>query len=137
VSITPFPIPGGNPIRFRAQTADLTNTPRLPQDLTKFIEQGTITQAILDNPNTILQNDNVGKNITSTIVFTVATTPDAPVFGGGTDNIAFNQGDSAIQRPNANASKMSATFWISTVQQELVVPPFKPGDVSHIILLLL
>jgi len=135
VDITPFLSTGtqsANPIRFIAQTAARTDTPRLPQDLTKFMAEGTITQEILDDPNTILKNDNIGKNITSTIVFKVATTPDGPVFGGGTDNIAFLQGGSGAGRPNANVTKMESTFWISTVQQELVVPPFKPGEVSQI-----
>lgn len=132
--VTPT-IHGGTPRRFAAQTAADINTPRLPQDLTKFIAEGTITQEILDDPNKILQHDNEGKSITNTIVFTVSTSPDPAVFfGGGTDNIAFLEGGSTggtQTGPNANATQMDATFWISTVQQELVVPAFKPGDVSE------
>jgi hypothetical protein len=125
VDITPFLIATGQPIKFVSQTASNTDTPRLPQDLTKFIAAGTITQAILTDPNTVLRNANVGKTITKTIVFTVSTTPTAPELGGGTANIAFLQGTSA--GPNASAVQMKATFWINTVQHRIVVPIFKPG----------
>jgi hypothetical protein len=51
VSITPFPIGHpSNPIKFASQTATNQDTPRIPQDLTKFIAAGTITQAILEIP---------------------------------------------------------------------------------------
>lgn len=55
------------------------------------------------------------------------------LFGGGTANIAFLEGnppytifaDSGIQAPNANAhaAKLKATFWIETVKHELTVDP--------------
>lgn len=128
VDITPF-VTGSNPkhlISFPSQIASDPNTPRLPQDLTKFIAAGTITQDILTDPNTVLRNANVGKTITKTIVFTVSTTPIAPEAGGGTVNINFLQGDS--KGPNANAVQMMATFWIETVQHKIVIPIFKPGQ---------
>lgn len=130
VDITPFVI-NSNPrklIRFASQTASNVNTPRLPQDLSKFEAAGTITQAILDDPNIVLRNANVGKTITKTIVFTVSTVPAAPELGGGTVNIAFLEGNSATTAANANAAQMSATFWIETVQHKIVVPIFKPGQ---------
>lgn len=128
VDITPFVINQPNKtIPFAAQTATNNSTPRLPQDLTKFIAAGTITQDILTDPNTVLRNANKGKTITKTIVFTVSTTPTAPELGGGTANIAFLEGTGATQ-PNANAAFMTATFWIETVQHKIVVPPFKPGQ---------
>jgi hypothetical protein len=129
VNITPFVINSNPPtlITFASQTASNTDTPRLPQDLTKFIAEGSITQAILDNPNTILSNAIAGQTITQTIVFTVSTTPTAPELGGGTDNIAFLLG-SSTGGPNADAVQMTATFWIETVQHEIVVPPYRPGD---------
>lgn len=130
VDITPFVIGASTLIKFASQTASNTDTPRLPQDLTKFITAGTITQAILTDPNTVLRNANVGKTITKTIFFTVSTTPAAPELGGGTANIAFLQGTSAGPNvgPNASAVKMTATFWIETVQHKIVVPIFKPGQ---------
>lgn len=137
VDITPFVI--GNPsntIVFASQTASNPNTPRLPQDLTKFIAEGTITQAILTDPNTVLRNANQGKTITKTIVFTVSTNPTAPELGGGTNNIGFLEGtptpattsaNGPQTGPNSSSVQMTATFWIETVQHKIVVPPFKPG----------
>ena len=131
VDITPFVIGNpGNKIRFAAQTASATNTPRLPQDLSKFIAAGTITQAILDNPNIVLGNSIKGQNITKTIVFTVSTKPTAPLLAGGTANIDFLQGSTvgAQSGPNASAVEMLATFWIEDVQASLKVPAWKHGD---------
>jgi hypothetical protein len=143
VDITPFVI-GSNPpklIPFAAQTASNTSTPRLPQDLSPFIATGTITQDILTDPNTVLRNAIAGQNITSTIVFTVSTTPTAPFLGGGTANNGFLIGappppagtTSTTQTgPNADAASMSATFWIETVQQTLTVPVSKAGETLKI-----
>ena len=90
------PLPDGNPgqpIKFPSQTATDTGTFRLPQDLTDFIAAGTITQEILDNPNIILKKRADAQNITSTTVNVINTDPADPLFGGGTDNIAFLLGD--------------------------------------------
>ena len=55
VDITPIGNNGaGAKIRFPSQTATSTTTPRIPQDLSSFIAAGTITQAILDDPNSVL-----------------------------------------------------------------------------------
>ena len=130
VSITPFVIGSSPPnlIAFASQIAANSDTPRIPQDLSKFIAAGTITQSILDDPNTVLRDAIAGQTITQTIVFTVATPPLAAVFGGGTDNIAFLEGDPAITTPNADSVAMSATFWIETVEHRLPIPIFKLGD---------
>jgi hypothetical protein len=130
VSITPFVIGSSPPnlIPFAAQTAANSDTPRIPQDLTLFIAAGTITQAILDDPNTVLREAIAGQTITQTIVFTVASSPLGFVFGGGTDNIAFLEGNAAITSPNADAVTMSATFWIETVQYKLPIPILRRGD---------
>jgi hypothetical protein len=130
VSITPFVI-GSSPhqlIPFIGQTASNKDTPRIPQDLTKFIAAGTITQAILNDPNTVLREAIAGQNITKTVAFTVSTSPVAPEFGGGTDNIAFLEGNPAVTTPNADTVAMSATFWIETVEHKIVIPIFKPGQ---------
>lgn len=129
VDITPFPIGfPSNKIPFASQTASNAATPRLPQDLSKFIATGMISQAVLTDPNTILRGANQGRNITKTTVFTVATTPTAPELGGGTANIAFLEGVSAGAGPNASAAQMSATFWVEEVQSKIEVPVFKLGD---------
>ncbi|KAJ6114590.1 hypothetical protein N7486_000368 [Penicillium sp. IBT 16267x] len=106
------------------------DTPRIPQDLSKFVAAGTITQAILSDPNTVLRDAIQGQNITQTIVFTVSTSPPPPEFGGGAANIAFlvGAGDPTTQGPNGNAFRMDATFWIETVEYSLEVPVHKPGQ---------
>jgi hypothetical protein len=130
VSITPFVIGSSPPhfITFASQTAANKDTPRIPQDLTKFIEAGTITQAILTDPNTVLREAIAGQTITKTIFFTVSTSPQPPEFGGGTDNIAFLLGNPASSNPNANAVQMTATFWIETVEHKISVPIFRLGQ---------
>ena len=133
VDITPFVIGSTNKIPFVAQKASALDTPRLPQNLTKFIAAGTITQAILDDPNIVLRNENAGKKITKTTVFTVSTAATVPKLDDGTSNIDFLQG--APQGappgnnpvPNAVAAKMSATFWIEEVQHQIQVPVHKVG----------
>jgi hypothetical protein len=132
--ITPFTI--GNPSDLKrkdSQTASNPNTPRLPQDLSLFIKQGTITQDILDNPVVILTNINKQINITETITFSVATNPAAPEFGGGTANIAFLLGSPPIG-PNASAVAMNSTFWVEMVHATLSIPPFSTDDGTPLLL---
>jgi hypothetical protein len=129
VDITPFPVGNpGAPFRFPSQDVSDTGTFRVPQDLAKFIADGTITQAILDNPNLILKNRADAQKITSTTVITINTDPDDPLFGGGTDNIAFLLGDKTATAPNANAIQMTAVFRIETVSEEITVPACGPDE---------
>jgi hypothetical protein len=128
VDITPFPIGDpANRITFPSQTAADAGTFRLPQDLTDFITAGTITQEILGNPNIVLKKRADAQNITSTTVIQISTTPADPLFGGGTDNIAFLLGDKNATAPNADAVQMSATFWVETVTEKITVPAYT-GD---------
>jgi hypothetical protein len=133
VDITPF-VTGSNPIKkikFPSQTATDSNTARIPQDLTPFITRGTITQALLDDPNSLLRSHISGQTITSTTVIIISSAPPPPPqvlpFGGGVDNIAFLLGQAAATAPNAQALQVSAIFWIETVQETLLVPPYKRG----------
>jgi hypothetical protein len=140
VDITPFLTASPTEkIRFASQTAASNNTPRIPQDLTAFIAAGTITQGILDDPNTLLRNHIASQNITSTAAISISTSPAAPLFAGGADNIAFLVGDPAALTnpapagPNAQTLKMTATFWIETVEHVIEVPTFKLGQPPLII----
>jgi hypothetical protein len=133
--ITPF-LEGApsSKVPFPSQTAGAHGTARIPQDLTPFIAAGTITQEMLDDPNTVLRDQITGVEILETTAISISTSPAEPLFGGGTDNIAFLWGDAAAVRSphpagqNAQALRMTATFWIETVQYTLTVPPFKPGQ---------
>ncbi len=144
VDITPFVI--GDPtkkIPFPSQTATNSDTSRIPQDLTPFIHAGTITQAMLSDPNTVLRNQVANQKITQTQVIFISTNPASPLpggplppaaivphFGGGTDNIAFLLGSSAVPppAPNAQSFQMDAIFWIETVEYEVDVPRLEPGE---------
>ncbi|OQV03997.1 hypothetical protein CLAIMM_08952 [Cladophialophora immunda] len=138
VDITPTVLATGKPVTFPSQTAASTDTARLPQDLSKFIAAGTITQATLDDPATVLRAAIAGQDITQTIFFTVSTTPAAPELGGGVANTGFLVGASAgtgtnPTGPNAQATAMTATFWIETVRYQLRVPAWKPGHPAMLI----
>src|ERR1022692_3795987 len=133
VDITPF-VTGSNPpkkITFVSQTASNPNTPRIPQDLGPFITRGTITQAMLDDPNSLLRSHISKQKITNTTAIIISTGPPPPPqllpFGGGVDNIAFLLGQAAATAPNAQALQMFAIFWIETVEEILLIPHYKVG----------
>lgn len=134
VDITPFQT--GNPhnkIRFASQTASDPKTPRIPQDLSSYIAAGTITQAILDDPNSLLRAHISKQKIVQTTAIIINTQAPPVPFGGGADNIAFLLGQAAATAPNAQALQMTAVFWIETVEETILVPPFRPGQPPHII----
>jgi hypothetical protein len=137
VNITPFGAGGPdappNLITFPSQTATNNDTARIPQDLSSFIAAGTITQAMLNDPNTVLRNHIATQDVISTTTISVVTQAAAPLTGGGTDNIAFLTGSAAAGGPNAQAIRMQATFWIETVQFSIQVPIFEPGQPALII----
>jgi hypothetical protein len=132
VDITPIINATGKPFKFPSQTATNANTLRIPQDLGPFISRGTITQAMLDDPNSLLQDHIKKQNIISTTTIFISTAPPPPVglFGGGTDNIAFLLGQPALPppAPNAQATQMTAVFWIETVEEVIEVGPLKAGQ---------
>lgn len=130
VPITPFGTgsdPGsGSP--FPSQTAARAGTVRIPQDLTPFIKAGTITQAMLDNPVSLLSSHLAGLNVTANTAITVSTRPTPPLFGGGNNNMAFLMGDAQAAAPNAQAATMESTFWIETVEYTIQVPVHAAGQ---------
>ena len=130
VPITPFSIGSapnsGSP--FPSQTAAAAGTVRIPQDLTPFITAGTITQAMLNNPVSLLSTHLTGLTVTSNTAITVSTRPTPPLFGGGNNNMAFLMGDAHATSPNAQAATMEATFWIETVEYTIQVPVHALGQ---------
>jgi hypothetical protein len=114
VSITPFPIGNpGSPIPFpESNLANPTNFRSPPPQLVG------ITQAMVDNPNSVLQTAIAGQVITETTILQISSklgVVPAPDAGGGTDNIAFLTGKAG--GPNALAAEIDATFWVETVQE--------------------
>ncbi|GAN76135.1 heme-binding protein [Acidisphaera rubrifaciens] len=145
VDPTPFFDATRAPFRFPSQTAADNATFRIPQDLAPFIAAGTITQQILDDPNTILRSHISGQKIVQTTVIEVASAPETPAgplavpaIGGGTDSIAFLTGNAGqpnaavpVQQPgpsNRTLPGVKAIFWIETVEHTILVPIFTPGQ---------
>ena len=109
ISITPFPI--GHPDQHRTSLSSTWTGP------TPYRTAGAglhgVTQAMLDNPNSVLAHAPLiaGQDIETTTTLRVFTN-DAAFPGGGTANIGFLTG--AAQGPNAHATHVSATFWLQT-----------------------
>lgn len=91
-----------------------------------------ITQAMVDNPNSVLQAAIAGQTITHTTKLEVTTTAQ-PVVGGGTANTAFLGGTQ--HGPNADAVQVVATFWIETVKGTGGQPDFLQLQYSQTVLL--
>lgn len=111
--ITPF-ITGSHPPALVPQPSlTVTNkgTARLPQDLTSMVAAGNISQAILNDPNTILRNVTAKQNITSTTIITLDT--HGPIPGGGVTNTAF-------LLSNATCTRARSTFYIEMVNLGLL-----------------
>ena len=130
VDITPSLLNTNPPqkIPFPSQTAADDKTARIPQNLAPYITADTITQAMLTDPNTLLRSHIASQTITSTTIISISSDPASPLFGGGTDNIAFLLGNATATTPNAQTTKMDATFWIETVEFTIEVPVFEPGQ---------
>jgi hypothetical protein len=133
VDLTPHLVANGHPLPPHVLPnliADNQNTFRIPQDLTPFIAAGTITQCVLDDPNTVLRNQIVNQSISETVCIDISVPPTPPLSGGGLGNIAFLLGGPLPHGlgPNAEAVLMDATFWIETVIYDVEVPPMSAGD---------
>jgi len=136
--VDPRPFPIGVPttrIPFISLDVNNKDTPRIPQDLTKFIAAGTITQKILSNPNQVLKDAIANQKIIKTVVIKISTASSAPEIGGGTANIAFLTGDpkatgnsGILSGPNAISAQMEATFWVETVEKTINLPVWKLGQ---------
>lgn len=105
-SLTPFSI--GQP----SQTVDFPEQ-HLNQ-ATPFRTSGVgltgITQAMLDNPNSVLTRNPV--TVATTTRLQVSSTA-GPIVGGGLSNMAFLVGTK--DGPNADAAHVVATFWLQTL----------------------
>ena len=114
VSIKPFGI--GHP----AQTIDFPE--QTLATVTQFRTGATgltgVTQQMVNNPNTVLR---VAPPQIATTTTLHVSSRDAAVPGGGTANIAFLTGTK--DGPNAVAARVTATFWLETLQGRHRTPP--------------
>jgi hypothetical protein len=83
-----------------------------------------VTQAIEQNPNSVLQAALQGQTIKNR-TFIRITSKHTPISGGGTANMAFLAASSP-PGGNANAVEVDATFWIETVAG----PPGQPDTLQ-------
>jgi hypothetical protein len=81
----------------------------------RFASPG-VTQAMVKNPNSVIEAAIQGQTITSTTVLQISTT-HKPVPGGGTANTAFLEAGTNPPGGNAKAVEVDATFWIESVKQ--------------------
>jgi hypothetical protein len=110
VSLTPFTIGDrSKPVHFIEQHLNKTTPFR-----TSGVGLTGITQAMLDNPNSVLTANPA--NVTSTTRLRVSTTPGDFV-GGGASNMAFLVG--AKDGPNADVAHADATFWLQTLAGQI------------------
>ena len=107
VSLTPFTV--GHPnqtIDFPEQHLNQTTPFR-----TSGVGLTGITQAMLNNPNSVLTGHTA--NVTTTTKLHVSTTSGDISAGGGAANMAFLVGTK--DGPNADAAHVTATFWLQTL----------------------
>jgi hypothetical protein len=127
INILPFFI--GNPTATLNFPEQILTNPTAFRSPANPIAVG-ITQAMVNNPNSVLQAAIAGQTILSTTTLQVSTKPTAPITGGGTANTAFLSGSAS--GPNAVSASMNATFWIELVQG---TPNFFQLQYSQLVLL--
>jgi hypothetical protein len=92
-----------------------------------------ITQKMVDNPNSVLEDAIAGLNITHTTVLQITSAAN-PVAGGGTANTAFLQGVPS-GAANADAPMVTSTFWINEVKGKKGKPDFLQMQYTQTVIL--
>jgi hypothetical protein len=128
VSLKPTPIRGGGPIDFPElhldQRTDFRTDP-LPAE---------VTQALLDDPNSMIRDAVQSQRVTSMTVLDVTTT-NQPVPGGGTANTAFLEGFPHPGRENADATQVTAIFWVEEIAADGDQPAFRQLQYTQTVML--
>ena len=125
INLNPFPI--GNP----GAASPFPEQNLATQTLFRTSGQSLngITQAMVNDPNSVLSAVVDAQTVSSTVVLQVSSL-DLPTPGGGTENTAFLAGGPA--GPNADAASVTATFWLETVEGK---PGFQQLQYSQTVLL--
>jgi hypothetical protein len=126
INILPFSI-GSPGATFNFQEQDLSVASNFRSPAAQLVG---VTQAMVNNPNSLLQAAIAGQTILSTTTLQVTTATVSPLTGGGTANTSFLDGSAG--RPNAMSATVTATFWIETVQGS---PNFFQLQYSQLVLL--
>lgn len=127
ININPIP-PRGPAVPFEQQNLSHSTPFRSPP-----ANIVGITQAMVDNPNSVLAAAIHGQTITAVSILEVSTAAPAPITGGGTSNTSFLVG--GAQGPNADATKVTSTFWIETVKGTGGAPDFQQLQYSQTVML--
>lgn len=126
-NITPFVIGTPNLIPFPETNLAIASVQRsAPAQIVG------ITQAMVDNPNSVLKAAIAGQTIARTTMLKVSSNTALPLLGGGTDNTAFLQGTTSAG-PNAQAAIVDATFWIEHVTGQHGQPDFLQLQYSQVV----
>lgn len=157
--ILPFPL-GQDPIVNALTVFPQTNfdndvdKDRIPLDLRKFANAGTITKAEFNNPENYLKENNDKKKIVEHVTFKVDSKPQLDLWGGGTDNSA-QPAERELKDPttgeisthnaekpgtdgnitstaNANAVRVTCQYWISTVEDTITIPVYDKATLPRI-----
>ncbi len=123
-------IPHGDALVAQGSSFEVNGGPQIAVESSTPLQQGTetpltdrgylapfsattppagIPQAAIADPNLVLRNAIAGQNIVKTTVIEIDTETQIGQSPGGIENIAFVD-------VNANAVRMSATFWIEVVE---------------------
>jgi hypothetical protein len=114
-NLIPFPVGGPPPPNSDFASAEAVFTELHLSTPTPFRHMSPgVTEDMVKNPNSVLQQEILGKNITSTTVLAIST-KHTPIKGGGTANTAFLEAASFPPGGNAKAVDVDAIFWIETV----------------------
>jgi hypothetical protein len=110
--IIPFPI-GGTPTDFATAEQDFPELNLSNPTAFRHASPG-VTQAMVRNPNSVLESAIQGKPMKSRTFIHISTTHHPVQGGGGTANTAF-LASSNPPGGNAKAVEVDATFWIETL----------------------
>lgn len=127
ININPIP-PHGPAVPFEQQNLAHPSAFRSPP-----AQIVGITQAMVDNPNSVLAKAIQGQTIASMVVLQVSTASPAPITGGGTSNTSFLVGAQA--GPNADATTVTSTFWIEHVKGQSGAADFLQLQYSQTVML--
>ena len=117
-NIIPFPVSTPPPLNADFPSAEVA-FPELNLSIPTTFRQMSpgVTQAMVENPNSVIQSVLVGQTITSR-TFIQVSSRHTPIRGGGTANTAFLAGAANPPGGNADAAEVDMTLWI-----EQVAPP--------------
>lgn len=117
-----IPIPPGGTAPTPAEAVQTFPELNISAGSSSLVTTPSVTQAMVDNPNSLLQALETKVTGYTTINISTSDTPVVPGFsnairGGGTANTAFLE-DATPTPGNAQVIEVDATFWIETIPNQ-------------------